>query len=324
MADIFISYKSEDYERASFVASALGEAGYSVWWDAELRTGETYDEVIDRELRIAHCVIVLWSQLSVKSRWVRAEATIGDRRGILLPVKIEDVDVPLQFELIHTADLIEWAGVSDDPKWLAFSRGVHKLVKPGEASSHEAIGSLGERLFKGVGRKCSGKSIDVELEFWRAIADSVDPYDFRAYVRRYPKGRFRRLAKKRIAQLEAVEATASVDETPRQAPGVADALTEKVELLRHQLIRFEREFGAFQKSWRKSVDKEPEVKHITVKKGESILFWPITFAFKIIWLVVFWFLVAIWTQNWLIESGNYGRFLQWLEQLREGLSSFIR
>ncbi len=32
-----------------------------MWWDAALRSGETFDEVIEKELRAAKAVVVLWS-----------------------------------------------------------------------------------------------------------------------------------------------------------------------------------------------------------------------------------------------------------------------
>ena len=60
-------------------AEALTDEGFTVWWDASLHSGETFDEVIERNLRDAKAVVVLWSPRSVASRWVRAEATQADR-----------------------------------------------------------------------------------------------------------------------------------------------------------------------------------------------------------------------------------------------------
>jgi TPR repeat protein len=53
---------------------------------------------------------VVWSKESVKSEWVRAESSIGRERGILVPVMIQHVNIPVPFNLIHTADLIGWNG----------------------------------------------------------------------------------------------------------------------------------------------------------------------------------------------------------------------
>ena len=50
-----------------------------ITWDQALRSGEAYDEVTEAALRGAKALVVLWSPRSVISRWVRAEATIGER-----------------------------------------------------------------------------------------------------------------------------------------------------------------------------------------------------------------------------------------------------
>jgi len=46
---------------------------------------ESFDEVIEKAIADAKCVIVLWSAASVASEWVRNEASEGKRRGILVP-----------------------------------------------------------------------------------------------------------------------------------------------------------------------------------------------------------------------------------------------
>jgi len=108
MAEIFISYASENRERARGLAEALGARGWSVWWDREIPLGKSFDEVIEKALGEAKCVIVLWSAVSVASEWVRNEASEAKRRGILIPVFIEPVDAPLAFRLLNGADLKDW------------------------------------------------------------------------------------------------------------------------------------------------------------------------------------------------------------------------
>ena len=108
MAKIFISYASEDRERAQTLAAALAARGWSIWWDRKIPLGKSYDEVIEKALAQAQCVIVLWSAVSVASEWVRNEASEGRRRDILVPVFLEAVDAPLAFRLLNGANLIEW------------------------------------------------------------------------------------------------------------------------------------------------------------------------------------------------------------------------
>ncbi len=108
MADIFISYKLEDQETASALSEALEGQGWTTWWDSRLAAGESFDSVIEEQLAAARCVVVLWSQGSIKSRWVKAEAGDGLERNILVPVLIEDVRPPLIFRNIHAANMVGW------------------------------------------------------------------------------------------------------------------------------------------------------------------------------------------------------------------------
>jgi hypothetical protein len=126
--DVFLSYSSADREAARRFADRLGQEGLTVWWDAALRAGETFDEVIENALKAAKSVIVLWSPRSVTSRWVRAEATLADRRNKLVPVIIEQCDRPIIFELTHTTDLSKWDGSTSDPSWRTMIKDLGRLV----------------------------------------------------------------------------------------------------------------------------------------------------------------------------------------------------
>lgn len=127
MADIFLSYAREDREKAERLAQALEEQGWSVWWDFKIRFGKEFRQAIQEALASARCVLVLWSSHSVDSDWVGREAADGLRRGILVPILIERVRIPLAFRDLQTADLTKWDGPRTAP---AFRR----LVKAiGEA-----------------------------------------------------------------------------------------------------------------------------------------------------------------------------------------------
>jgi len=126
--DIFLSYNREDAEVARRFADAFAADGFDVWWDQALRSGEAYDKVTEAALRGAKAVVVLWSPRSVDSRWVRAEATIAERGGTLVPARIEPCDLPVMFELTQTADLTHWQGAADDRAWLAYLGDVRRMV----------------------------------------------------------------------------------------------------------------------------------------------------------------------------------------------------
>ncbi len=126
--DIFISYSREERPAARHFAESFAAEGFTVWWDAVLRSGETFDEVIEKELRAARAVVVLWSKRSVASRWVRAEATLADRANKLVPVIIEACDRPIIFELTHAADLADWTGDTSDSRWQTLISDLRRLV----------------------------------------------------------------------------------------------------------------------------------------------------------------------------------------------------
>jgi hypothetical protein len=107
---IFLSYAKKDRSKARIFVKALEQEGYSVWWDGRIRPGEYFDKEIEKRLKDAKCVIVLWSRESVKSDWVREEAEKGKRMGILFPVRIDDTEIPMGFGLIQAASLIDWQG----------------------------------------------------------------------------------------------------------------------------------------------------------------------------------------------------------------------
>ena len=115
--NVFISYARDDRERARMLARALEAAGWSVWWDTRIRAGQTFDEVIERELETADSVVVLWSRQSIVSEWVKNEASAALDRGVLVPARIDDIKPPLAFRRRQTADLVGWTG---DPSHAGF------------------------------------------------------------------------------------------------------------------------------------------------------------------------------------------------------------
>ena len=74
MADVFVSYASEDREKAAEVARILEARQLTVWWDRKITLGLSFDEVIERELLACRSAIVIWTAHSVASKWVRREA----------------------------------------------------------------------------------------------------------------------------------------------------------------------------------------------------------------------------------------------------------
>ncbi len=110
MSQIFISYAREDQQSTEQLARVLEAHGWSVWWDRSIVAGDTFDEAIERALGEAGCVLVLWSESSVNSTWVRAEAGDGLERGILVPILLGKVAMPLAFRQLQAVNLAGWKG----------------------------------------------------------------------------------------------------------------------------------------------------------------------------------------------------------------------
>jgi hypothetical protein len=119
MSDIFISYNHEDRLPAQLFAQALEGRGWSIFWDRTIPTGKTWRETIGKELGEARCVIVLWSKTSIESEWVREKADDAKARRVLVPVRIDNVQPPIGFRGIQTADLMGWNAAKPS---LAFDR----------------------------------------------------------------------------------------------------------------------------------------------------------------------------------------------------------
>ncbi|MHC4205799.1 MAG: TIR domain-containing protein, partial [Planctomycetota bacterium] len=128
MSDIFISYAREDRARAQIIAGALERQGWSVWWDREILPGGQFSQIIEEEVSSAKCVIVLWSETSVNSKWVRNEARDGASREILVPVLIDNVHIPLEFSGTDAANLVDWKETSPHAEFDRLLKAVRAIV----------------------------------------------------------------------------------------------------------------------------------------------------------------------------------------------------
>ena len=179
MADVFISYSRTDEEIAGKFASALKASGLDVWWDQQLRSGETYDETTERALTTAGAVIVLWSPRSVKSRWVRSEAAVADRSGSLMPAMIEPCDRPVMFELTQAADLCTWNGELDHHCWQSFLKDIReRLSARGGAAPSSAPEETAASPVASLPAKRLSTILHCAIEVSDAAALDMDPEDW--------------------------------------------------------------------------------------------------------------------------------------------------
>ncbi len=110
MSRIFLSYARDDVDAAKQLAEGIADSGFEVWWDRNLHAGSRFSDEIDRALKEAEAVVVLWSKASVQSAWVQDEAAEGRDSGRLVPVSMGSAKPPLGFRQFHTIDLGSWDG----------------------------------------------------------------------------------------------------------------------------------------------------------------------------------------------------------------------
>jgi len=212
MTDVFISYKREDRSRARAIAEALAKTGLDVWWDIELLPGQRFADEINAVIDRARAAVVLWTPKSVESHWVLSEAAHALERDILVPVWLEQVDLPVPYNTLHTLDLTTWGGSPTDPLLDDLVAGVRRLAgQPTETISARTQSEIDAVLARPAH----------EVEFWTAVSrrepQSIDEY--RLYLKKFGgDGAFAELAELRISEL-------SKNLGKRKRPTIATVLT---------------------------------------------------------------------------------------------------
>ncbi len=191
MADVFISYAREDRPHAEQVARGFEAMGLEPFWDTEIPPGQTWADYIEGKLSQCPAVVVLWSEHSTKSQWVREEARMGRDKSKLIPALLDGAPAPFGFGEVQAANLSTWRGEANHPEWVRFSNAVHAAARGGAAPaprpqaaytpppSHAqtpASGAGSERLSPlGYIQKClrlyiDGKGRARRSEYWWWIA----------------------------------------------------------------------------------------------------------------------------------------------------------
>jgi hypothetical protein len=129
MSDIFISYSSKDRPWVEGFAKTLESHGWSVWWDRNIPTGGSFNAVIRQELRIAKCAIIVWSEQSVESEWVQAEAAEAKKQDKYLPIQINESDIPLGFTQRTFQSLVDWEAGIEHAGFSQLLKDIERLVK---------------------------------------------------------------------------------------------------------------------------------------------------------------------------------------------------
>jgi len=184
MADIFLSYATEDRERARSVAQALEARGWDVWWDREIPLGRQYDDAIEQALAAARCAIVLWSKTSIASEWVRSEASEAKRRGILVPVLLDPIEPPLAFRLLQGADLASWEPGTPHEEFDKLVERIGELLTTQPSTSAAVPGrAAAESRVPGAPRRDSSRRYWLAAAAAAAVVLAIVTFALGTYVR---------------------------------------------------------------------------------------------------------------------------------------------
>jgi hypothetical protein len=145
--DVFVSYKREDKVRVSPLVDRLREAGLATWWDGDIPGGASWRTTILEHLEGARCVIVVWSDASASAggEFVHEEAGRAKARGVLLPLRIDNVAEPLGFGQVQSLDLVGWTGDARDLRFQNVVEAARAIVTGGPRPIPKAA-RIGKRL----------------------------------------------------------------------------------------------------------------------------------------------------------------------------------
>lgn len=213
---VFLSYQSEDREKARRLADALERRGWPVWWDRDIQAGQAFRTVIQRALDGAACGVVLWTSKSIESEWVQEEAQVAKARGILIPVLIESVRQPLGFGQVQAADLTDWDGQPDDPRLAELLSGVAALM--GSNGVPPLLDDDEWAVVIQSGRRSRGLARDARAEEERSAAEAAEGAAAQAEAERMAAAR----AGRPEQEADAARRSAELEEAARIAREAAE------------------------------------------------------------------------------------------------------
>lgn len=117
--DVFISYAHENANCARIAQKLIANSGATAWYDQGLRLGNHFPSELATNIRESRAVIVLWSEASVKSKFVYMEAKVAVKKNKYVPILIDKKAGPRippyfgQYQYIEIEDLNTHVGAPD-------------------------------------------------------------------------------------------------------------------------------------------------------------------------------------------------------------------
>ncbi len=170
----------------------MKEAGYVAVTDLNIQKATDFGEAIDRMIREAKVVVVLWTRASAASEWVRKEANEAERLGKYLGVRIDAVtpgELPLQ---VRNNNWLDLSGASLPQGLPALLTEVQRLA--GQTTKDAATA------------ESAAQSAEKDLEFYQVVSEIGDVGGFRKYLQLYPNGAYVDDAKSHIRRRSGLNA----------------------------------------------------------------------------------------------------------------------
>ena len=102
----FMSYSTEDQPFADRPHADLQNKGLRCWFAAhDIKGGKKIHEHIDEAIRVYDCLLLVISENSMKSRWVKTEIAharqkeMNQQRQVLFPIRLVDFDAIRKWKL---------------------------------------------------------------------------------------------------------------------------------------------------------------------------------------------------------------------------------
>src|SRR5580658_9782629 len=133
MSGVFLSYSRIDEAIGRQVIRGLRSLGIDCWWDEDL-PGVPWQEELERQINSLSALVVIWTQASRNSKFVRAEAALALSSDKLVNVLVGVPQPPFPFNGINGLPLDGWTGREPHSGWTRLIKTIEdRLVQAGGA-----------------------------------------------------------------------------------------------------------------------------------------------------------------------------------------------
>jgi len=137
--DIFVSYSHKDKAVVAALVRLL-EAEWVVWWDSDLNFGDRFEPTILENIRNVPVALIVISRNSLQSEWVKAETKAALGAGHVIPILVEDVELPDELRQLHACNLTGWDGKSEIDALKQLHRDLLLVIRRPSNSSASTLG----------------------------------------------------------------------------------------------------------------------------------------------------------------------------------------